>query len=372
MTALLALALLAAAPDAGTATVLFAGDVTLGYHYEEYVDTLLQKGVARDQALAWGFQKVGARTRAADLFVANLECPFTDRGEKIPKNFNFRARPDLVATLLAGGVDVVSLANNHLMDYGPEGLVDTRAALDAVKIRHFGAGESLAEARRPAVVTVKGIRLAFLGYFFLGDRNIEPPQVIALGDAPGVAGHFKDVAALRAMLVEDVRLARRKADLVIPFFHWGREGRSQIEPYQADLAHAAIGAGAAAVVGSHPHVLQGMEWYRGAPIFYSLGNFVFGGNWDPRDKRTALVELTVTKERVVDARVIPAVSDRYPEAPVQPNLVDGAAADDVLRHLAAISRGFERPLPALEPFLDAGTPDAGQGPDAGSPDGGAP
>lgn len=364
MTHLALIAVLAAAPKASTATVLFAGDVTLGFHYEEYVDELVSKGTPKDEALTWGFLKVGETTRAADLFVANLECPFTARGTKIAKNFNFKARPELVAALQAGGVDVVSLANNHLMDYGAEGLVDTLATLDAEKIRHFGAAESLAAARAPAIVEVKGIKVAFLGYFFLGDRNIEPPEVIAVESQPGVAGHFKDLPLLLSWVKEDVQAAKKKADLVIPFFHWGREGTPVIEPYQPQLAKAAIDAGAAAVIGSHPHVLQGMELYKNAPIVYSLGNFVFGGNWNPRDKKTAMVELTISKKKVESVKVIPAYSDAFPEVKVQPYLAEGEKADEVLRHLANISRGFKQMLPQLEPYKTA--PDAGEpAPDAG-------
>lgn len=340
-----------AAPDGGspppspTVRVLFAGDVTLGYHHEEYVDELVaKKGLSREAALGWGFAKVGPVTRAADLFVVNLECPFTVRGEKLTKNFNFRARPELVATLLAGGVDVVSLANNHLMDYGLEGLADTLSTLDAHGIKRFGAGPSLAAARAPALLEVKGVRFAFLGYFFLGDRNIEPREVIAAGDAGGVAGHFSDTAALEALLREDIAAAKAVADVVIPFFHWGREGRPTPEPYQVRLAHAAVEAGAAAVIGSHPHVLQGMESYRGAPIVYSLGNFVFGGNWDPKDKHTALVELAFSRAGFQGARVLPATSDAFPERPVQPELAQGDAGVAVLEHLRAISKDFAAPL----------------------------
>lgn len=316
-------------------TVLFAGDVTLGYHYEEYVDELVKKGTPKDEALAWGFARVRDVTTKADLFVANLECPFTANGEKIAKNFNFRARPELVAALAAGGVDVVSLANNHLMDYGPEGLFDTLTTLDQHRVVHFGAARNLAAARAPAIVDVKGVKVAFLGYFFLGDRNIEPKEVIATADTPGVAGDFSDLAALTAAVRADVRAAKKKADHVVPFFHWGREGRAEPEPYQVALAKAAIDAGASAVIGSHPHVLQPIDRYRGAPIVYSLGNFVFGGNWDPKDKRTALVELTLTKAAVTQVRVLPATSDAYPERPVQPALVDepdaGAAIFERLR-----------------------------------------
>lgn len=354
---------LAAAPNPPV-SVLFSGDVTLGYHYEEYVDEQVSKGGKKDELLGWGFQQVKGVTTKADLFVVNLECPFTDRGEKIPKNFNFRARPELSAALAAGGVDVASIANNHMIDYGPEGLFDTISALDTLGVAHFGAGRTLAEARAPAIVEKKGLRFAFLGYFFLGDRNIEPKEVIATAEQPGVAGDFSDLAAMKAMVDADVRAAKQQADHVIPFFHWGREGTTQPEPYQVELAHAAIDAGAAAVIGSHPHVLQGLELYQGKPIAYSLGNFVFGGNWNPRDKRTALVALRFDDKGVTEVTVVPAYSDAYPEVPVQPYLAEGEKADAVLDHLATISAKFPRTIPQLrgrktpKPAQDA-SPDAG-------------
>jgi poly-gamma-glutamate synthesis protein (capsule biosynthesis protein) len=328
--------------DAGIATavvtLLFSGDVTLGFHYEEYVKEQIAKGRPRDQMLGWGFDNVRPLTTGADLFVVNLECPFTARGEKVPKNFNFRADPMLVAALESAGVDVVSLANNHLMDYGEVGLIDTLSTLDTAKIAHFGAGRTLAAAREPAIVTVKGTRFAFLGYFFLGDRNIEPEQVIATAQTPGVAGHHSDLATIKEWVQADVKAARARADVVIPFFHWGREGNSQPEPYQVELAHAAVDAGASAVLGSHPHVLQGLETYRGAPIAYSLGNFVFGGNWNPGDKRTALLQLDFNGGKLLGQRVIPAFSDRYPEVPVQPYLADGDAGVAVQAYIERISK----------------------------------
>ncbi len=336
---------LAAAP---VVSLLFAGDVTLGFHYEEYVDEQVKKGRKKDEMLAHGFAKVKATAEKADLFIVNLECPFTTQDQKVPKNFNFRARPELVASLQSGSVDVVSLANNHLVDYGPGGLTDTKATLDGAKITYFGAGDTLAAARAPAVVTVKGVKIAFLGYFFLGDRNIEPKEVIATETTPGVAGHHNDLALMKGWVAEDIKAARAKADLVIPFFHWGREGKPTPEPYQIELGHAAIDAGAAAVIGSHPHVLQGIEQYQGKPIVYSLGNFVFGGNWDPRDKRTAMVKLEVDARGVRKTTIIPAFSDKFPEVPIQPYLAEGEQAEAVLDHLGEISKPFRATVPQLQ------------------------
>lgn len=328
-------------PPPPEVTVLVSGDVTLGYHYEEYVT---EKG----KDVGWGFEKVGALTKQADLFVVNLECPFTARGEKIPKNFNFRAKPELVSALIAGGVDVASLANNHMLDYGPEGLFDTLNALDTHKIVHFGAGRTLSEARAPGIVAVNGVKFAFLGYFFLGDRNIEPAQVIATADQPGVAGHFSSLDEMKKMVEADIRAAKQQADHVIPFFHWGREGKGTPEPYQVELAHFAIDAGASAVLGSHPHVLQGIEVYKGAPIAYSLGNFVFGGNWNPVDKKTALLSFTASKSALSNVKVIPAYSDAYPEVPVQPYLAQGEKADAVISHLKNLSKDFAATIPQLK------------------------
>lgn len=339
-------------PEARPLTLVVGGDVTLGLHYEEYFDEQVSRGRSREEMFAYGFREVrpAVERAGADLFLVNLECPFTDRGEKLPKNFNFRARPEFVASLLAGGVDAVSLANNHLMDFGVVGLMDTISVLDQAKIPHFGAGLNLAEARRPAIIERNGIRLALLGYFFLGTRNIEPRAVIATDTTPGVAGHYDSEEAMLAMLREDIALAKTRADLVIPFFHWGKEGEHTPQPYQVRLAHAAVDAGAAAVLGSHPHVLQGMELYQGAPIIYSLGNFVFGGNWNPRKKESALYQARFSAAGHLSSGLIPLKTDRYPELPMQPYPLQGEEAETVLRNVAGFSAGFERMLPVLQPY----------------------
>jgi poly-gamma-glutamate synthesis protein (capsule biosynthesis protein) len=328
-------------------TLLVAGDVTLGGHYQEYADERISKGHSPDEAISRGFEKVRKVTRDADLFLVNLECPFTERGERVDKNFNFRARPALMNALTAGGVDVVSLANNHVMDYGSEGLEDTLSTLDGGGIRHFGAGSSLSDARQPTIVEIRGVRIAFLGYLFLGEQHFEPYEIFATDDQPGAAGHFGDVAALQSMMEDDIRSAREQADHVIPFFHWGREGRADPEPYQVALAHAAIDAGASAVLGSHPHVLQGVEVYNGAPIAYSLGNFVFGGNWNPLDKRTALIKLHLNKTQVTLTTVIPAFTDRFPSEPFQPYIAQGSRAALLRANLAGLSSGFPETLNSL-------------------------
>jgi len=325
------------------------GDVTLGAHYEEWVDGLRAKGQFGPTVDEWGFAQVKPLFSGADLVVVNLECPFTERGAPIPKNFNFRARPATVTVLVTAGVRAVSLANNHLMDYGPEGVVDTMATLDAAGIAHFGAGRTLAEARKPAIVEVHGIRLAFLGYLTLGAKHPEPAVVWATETTAGVAGHPTDWTAVEKMVREDVAAARKEADLVIPFFHWGREGSKAPDDYQIQLARAAVEAGAAAVLGAHPHVLHGMELQGQVPVFYSLGNFVFGGNWNPRDKDSVLVRARFDRTGFLGAELFPLRTDRFPEAPIQPYPLQGVESEAVMKRLRAASASFPVSLPDLVP-----------------------
>ncbi|HZX42407.1 MAG TPA: CapA family protein, partial [Myxococcaceae bacterium] len=284
-----------------------------------------------------------------DLVLVNLECPFTTRGAPIPKNFNFRARPSTVQVLVEAGVRAVSLANNHLMDYGPEGVDDTTATLDAAGIAHFGAGRTLAEARRPAIVEVGGLKVAFLGYLILGAVHPEPAVVWATETTAGVAGHPSGWTVVEKMVREDVAAARKNADLVIPFFHWGREGSKAPDAYQLALAKAAVESGAAAVLGAHPHVLHGMERMGQAPVFYSLGNLVFGGNWNPRDKDSVLVKARFDRSGYLGAELFPLRTDRFPDRPIQPYPLSGAEAQAVLQRLRNASAAFTTPLPELAP-----------------------
>jgi Bacterial capsule synthesis protein PGA_cap len=340
-------------------TLVAAGDVTLGAHYEEWVDGLRAKGQSGPAVDGWGFSEVKPLFAGADLVLVNLECPFTGRGEPIPKNFNFRARPSTVSVLVDAGVRVVSLANNHLMDYGPDGVADTIATLDAAGIAHFGAGATLAEARRPAIVEVGGLRIAFLGYLILGERHPEPAVVWATETTAGVAGHPSDWTVVERMVREDVAAAKAQADLVIPFFHWGREGSKGPDTYQLALAKAAVESGAAAVLGSHPHVLHGMERIGRAPVFYSLGNFVFGGNWNPRDKDSVLVKARFDRSGYLGAELFPLRTDRFPDRPIQPYPLTGADAQAVMQRLRNASATLTTPLPELAPSPPAPVSTAG-------------
>ena len=211
------------------------------------------------------FAAVAPVLRDSDLVIGNLECAITRKGHAEDKTYTFKG-PRSALPLLKKYFSAVSLANNHSGDWGKAGFADELTLLEEAGLRYFGGGRNEKEARRPLVLTSHGKRVAFLGY------NDFPPLRFAAGpNQPGTAWlKEKDVIA-------DIRAARERdnADFVLLFFHWGEELEDKPLPAQQSLARRLIDAGADAVVGGHPHVTQTVEWHKGRPIIYSLGNFVF-------------------------------------------------------------------------------------------------
>jgi poly-gamma-glutamate capsule biosynthesis protein CapA/YwtB (metallophosphatase superfamily) len=335
------------------ALIAAAGDTTLGANLQAHFDDRAASGISTDLLQSLYFSGVKPVLDWADLALVNLECPFTERGKPLPKNFNFRARRDLVEILKQGSVDAVTLANNHLKDYGDVGVRDTVDTLDQAGILHFGAGKNLAEARRPLIVERGGVRLGFVGYYFQDARDMrEPREVYARRHGAGVAGCYTDLDCMRKMLEEDVRRLVPDVDAAIPFFHWGHEGSTELRDYQIDLAHRAVDLGCRAVLGAHPHRFQAVEIYRGAPILYSLGNFVFGGNKDPQDKLSAIARLRVPKSGAIEADLVPIQITRWPDAPFQPFPLEGDEKRAALVRLAGVSLGVPEMLPQLAEFAE--------------------
>ena len=213
------------------------------------------------------------RREGIDLGIANLECPLTDRGAPLPgKKYTFRAdHPDIAATALSQlGFDVVSLANNHILDYGQVGLLDTMAALARTGVGWAGAGAERAAAFAPALVERGGLRVAVLAF---GGTEYMPAQYqswwAAGEDRPGIAP-----LSPQADLLAAVAKARVDADLLIVSLHWGIE-YGEVTTSQRELGRAVIDAGADVVFGHHAHVVQPVEFWRGRPLLYSLGNLAF-------------------------------------------------------------------------------------------------
>ena len=230
-------------------------------------DLLLAAGPAgRDppREAAAIFAEVRPLFQEADLIVGNLECTLPGSGATVPTEPRVVATEDLVRAVAAAGVTTVSLANNHMFDCLAEGFHRLRRLLDELGITYFGAGDNLAEAAAPAIVQVRGMRVGFLG---AADPRTGPSGFAE----PGVPG----AAPLKMTnLIDAIRRLRAEVDHVIVSLHWGEERLSIPSPAQVAQAHALAEAGASLVLGHHPHVLQGLEVYRGVPIIYSLGNFV--------------------------------------------------------------------------------------------------
>lgn len=253
--------------------LMFARDIT----------TLMQQYGA-----AYPFQRVRGLFEGVDFLVGNMEGTFTTRGAPLTKMYTFRTPPELSAGLPAAGFGLVTLGNNHAVDFGAVSLEDTLATLRRAGVPAVGAGSDEATARAAYIAQVRGKRIAALSYCGVDE------SVFARGASPGVA--LADPEAVRA----DVLRAAPTADFTLVFMHAGVEYTRQPTALQRAVAYAAIEAGADAVIGSHPHVLQPVEWYRERPILYSLGNFVFDLDLDdlatlgsaPFETAVAVIELS--------------------------------------------------------------------------------
>ena len=273
--------------------LMAVGDVMLGRTIGQRLQT--------DGAGA-AFAGVEPVLKSADVLAANLECVISPWGDAQPKAYRFRAPPEAVDSLAQAGVDVVNLANNHAMDYGYIALADMRKQLNAKQILSVGAGQNRAAAHAPALLDRNGLRVAFLGYVdvMVESRGFDTRVWTAGPGTPGVA--WADPTRIAA----DVKAARQQADLVVVFLHSGLEDRADVSPNQRAEAEAAIDAGAALVLGSHPHMLQPVEKYHGGLIVYSLGNFIFDGFGLP-ENYSVIFSAALTSAGVGDYTWIPVV-----------------------------------------------------------------
>ena len=291
---------LADAPvDPVAVTLTFAGDCTLGT--DENFDQSTSFNARYDSAgdPSWFFANVAGIFAADDLSVVNMEGTLTASTERQDKTYAFKGEAAYAEVLVQGGIEAASLANNHSKDYGEQSYADTIAALEGAGIPTFGYD-------RIAYFDVKGVKVALVGTYELA-RGID----------------------VKDEMTANIRAAQEAgAQLIAVYAHWGVEREYVPDDVQIELAHSAIDAGAHLVIGSHPHVIQGYEKYKGRYIVYSLGNFCFGGNSDPDDKDCLLFQQTfsVAGGEVADddaVNVIPcsisSTSERnnYPPTPAE-------------------------------------------------------
>lgn len=234
----------------------------------------------------------------ADICCVNNEFTYSTRGKPTSgKAYTFRADPSRVEVLKELGVDVAGLANNHSYDYGKDSMLDTLDTLTEAGIPYFGAGRNLEEAMKPLYVEVQGRKVAFVAAS-CAEKNKKTPQ--ATDKKPGILRCYDD-----KLFLQEIAEARKEADFVIAYVHWGDEYSANFSKEQQKKGYAYLDAGADAVVGAHSHCLQGMEFYNGKPIVYSLGNYWFNS----KKMDTMMIELRFVGNQGnenLEVRVIPA------------------------------------------------------------------
>jgi poly-gamma-glutamate capsule biosynthesis protein CapA/YwtB (metallophosphatase superfamily) len=261
-------------------SIVFAGDTMMDWSIK---DTVKTKGTD------YPFRYVKEEVTASDYAVVNLETAVTNHTDIFSKEYNFKSDPISLQGLKNAGFDLISLANNHTMDYEKKGLMDTMNHINAYDMSYIGAGSDTEEAYKSKEVMIKGKKFRFLAF----SRVLPSTSWVAGENSPGLAnGYSLD-------LIEDiVRRESKLCDYLMIYMHWGKERSKHPEPYQVTYARTMIDAGADAIIGSHPHVLQGFQHYKGKPIAYSLGNFLFPDYVKGNSAETGLLKINIINEKM--------------------------------------------------------------------------
>lgn len=309
---------------------------------------------------------VAAVTHAADLAIGHLEVPHTRRGREMQGDVPAPgADPAHLAALARANINMVSMAGNHIADCGPEGIADTIAELDRLGIHHAGAGMDLAQASRAAVVEKDGRRIALLSYNCVGPEvawatetraGCAPIAIRATNGGPArPQADLRDAdAASVACMQGAIADMRARADIVLVALHKGITHRpAELAPYERPLSHAAIDAGATAVIGHHAHIARGIEFHAGRPIFHGLGNGVVVTHaLSPAQDHAARAEWAIRRKKMFGFEPDPA----YPLAPFHPEAVNGMIGRLRLKDDGTIETAF-RPMWSAPP----GRPEAASG-----------
>ena len=302
-----------------TVTLLFAGDILMDDHYA-VMSTYHNRGNDINQAFDKGLLE---QMRNADIFMINNEFTFTSRGTPtVNKKFTFRANPGNVSMYEEMGVDIVSVANNHIYDYGEISLLDTLDTLEQAEIPYVGAGRNLQEAMTPVYYIANGMKIAFVSATQI-ERNSVPDTKEATQDSAGV---------LRCMNPDNLLLvieeAKKNSDYVILYIHWGTESQEAIDWLQEQQAPIYAQAGVDLIIGDHPHCLQKMDSVEGVPVIYSLGNFWFNS----RTQNSCVVKVTLRAGEIESFQFIPCRQSDCRTA-----LLTGQEKTEVLDYMRTIS-----------------------------------
>ena len=292
--------------------LLFGGDVLIKASTESIYKNNGVTGLVSEEILA--------EMQNADIMMVNHEFQFSTRGEPMEdKQFTFRTDPKNVQILLDLGIDIVSLANNHSLDFGQDALQDTFVTLDEAGILYAGAGDSKERAEELQVIEVNGKKFGFLA----ATRVIPVAGWDVRNKQPGLFTTYDDTR-----LVERIRESKEECDFLAVYVHWGIEREEYPEEYQNVIAKHCVEAGADVIIGAHPHVLQGIEFIEGKPIFYSLGNYIFNNS----TPKTMLVKVLIKSDDTVEYSLIPAFATNG-----QTQAMEGTEAEKLYTYMNEIS-----------------------------------
>ena len=297
--------------------MLFAGDVMLDWGIVDIIS---------EQGTDYPVRNIKDFLKGFDYRFCNLECPISDKGDVHPdKKYVFLGKPEHIELLHSAGINGVSLANNHACDYGKTGLLSTIDNLSKNGIAYAGAGKDKKAAHAPLQITVSNVKIAILAY-----ADIAYEDSFATKDTPGVA------RAKIELIKEDIKQCKTSNDIIIISIHWGREYSEYPEPKDIKLAHDIIKSGADAIIGHHPHIFQGIEIYNGKPIFYSLGNFIFGST-NENAMENIIVGISFKQNKLHSFSVYPINGNGNSKKPFQYKILTGEHAANTLNKLVKIS-----------------------------------
>lgn len=300
-------------PEEAKIELIFGGDIMLS----RQVNTKMEK--YRDYN--WPALNIASTTLKADIAIANLESPFLKNAsyQVLSGSFSFKANPKAIDSLKIGGFDVLSLANNHMLNQGKKGIEDTQSILSENNIAFCGAGLNEEDARNAAIIEKKGIKFAFLCYAYPDDASV------ASSDRPGIAN--MNIKKMQT----DIEKTKELSDVVVIIMHAGTEYVTKPNWQQKDFARAAIDSGADIIVGHHPHWPQTFEFYKEKPIIYSLGNLIFDQMWSNETRQGLFLEMTWQKG-IKELKFIPIKIHDYGQAKL---MEDGTEKSALFKKIGA-------------------------------------
>lgn len=306
----------------GEVSLAFAGDILFDPGYS-VMAKLLQRTNGIYDSIS---EDLLEEMQAADIFMLNNEFPYSDRGTPTEgKQFTFRAKPESVNILGEMGVDIVSLANNHAYDYGEAAFLDTLDILENAQMPYVGAGRNLEEASRPLYFIAGDIKIAYVSATQI-ERLDNPDTKGAADTTPGVFRCWNPDA-----LLEKVKEAKENSDFVIVYIHWGTENTVELDWAQLDQAPKIADAGADLIIGDHPHCLQPIQYVKGVPVVYSLGNFWFNS----KELDTCLVKAVIDENGLKSLQFVPALQKNCTTT-----MLHGEEKRRVLEYMRSISPGI--------------------------------